>query len=157
MGWQSWTRTYGGAAYDDGFCVQQTAPDSGYVIAGSTRSFGAGVYDIYVLKTEPVLAGITWTEPRNTVVTAIIAGPNPFRYETRILYRLSERCRVDVGVYNVLGRQVATLIRQEQDAGMHTVTWDGGTNTGSRAAGGMYYIRIEAAGQSTARKLLLLR
>jgi hypothetical protein len=45
-----WTRTYGGPASDGGASVQQTS-DGGYIIAGSTGSFGAGGGDAYVIKT----------------------------------------------------------------------------------------------------------
>ncbi len=52
-------RTYGGAGYDEGYSVQQTS-DGGYVIAGYTNSFGAGDYDVYVVKTDAA-GETTWT------------------------------------------------------------------------------------------------
>jgi hypothetical protein len=45
-----WTRSYGGAGWDEGSSVQQTA-DGGYIVVGSTDSFGANQIDVYVVKT----------------------------------------------------------------------------------------------------------
>jgi len=45
-----WTRTYGGSYHDVAYSAQQT-PDGGYIIAGYTASFGAGMTDLYLVKT----------------------------------------------------------------------------------------------------------
>jgi uncharacterized delta-60 repeat protein len=44
-----WEKTYGGNDYDDAYSIQQTT-DGGYIVAGWTNSFGAGNWDIYVIK-----------------------------------------------------------------------------------------------------------
>jgi hypothetical protein len=46
-----WTKTFGGTEWDVGFSVQQTN-DGGYVVSGSTTSYGSGVYDVYLIKTD---------------------------------------------------------------------------------------------------------
>ncbi|MCP3681840.1 MAG: T9SS type A sorting domain-containing protein [bacterium] len=54
-----WTRTYGGDLSDKAYCIQQTA-DGGYIIAGYTQSFGAGGFDIYVVRTDS-MGDTLWT------------------------------------------------------------------------------------------------
>ncbi|MFA5032388.1 MAG: T9SS type A sorting domain-containing protein [bacterium] len=55
-----WTRTYGGLENDGGTSVQQTS-DGGFVLAGTTESFGAGYYDVYLIRIDS-LGDTLWTK-----------------------------------------------------------------------------------------------
>jgi hypothetical protein len=54
-----WTRSYGGTHHDFGYSVRQTS-DGGYIVAGSTSSFGTNVYQVYLIKTDAV-GDTIWT------------------------------------------------------------------------------------------------
>lgn len=54
-----WARTYGGSVSNFGYSVQQTE-DGGYIVAGSTNSFGAGNFDVYLIRTDS-LGDTLWT------------------------------------------------------------------------------------------------
>jgi hypothetical protein len=55
-----WTKTFGGAGYEQGFSIKETT-DSGYVITGSTTSYGNGTYELWIIKTDSQ-GDTTWTK-----------------------------------------------------------------------------------------------
>ena len=59
-GAQQWTQTFGGSSDDIGHSVRQTS-DGGYIIAGVTSSYGAGGWDVYLIKTD-ALGDTLWTK-----------------------------------------------------------------------------------------------
>ena len=61
LGDTTWTKTYGGTLADLGYSVKQTI-DNGYIIAGYTKSYGAGDYDAYLIKTDAD-GKIIWDKP----------------------------------------------------------------------------------------------
>jgi len=78
--------------------------------------------------------------------------PNPFNPTTAISIQLSAVSQVNLSVYDVAGRKVATLVDGYRDAGVHEVTFDG---TG--LASGVYLYRLEVESQTAIGKMVLLK
>ncbi len=78
--------------------------------------------------------------------------PNPFNPSTVINYEIPSRGRAVMKVYDVLGREMVTLVDQEQEAGSHTVSWNA-----SSMPSGVYFYRLQMRSNIAAKKLLLLR
>ena len=78
--------------------------------------------------------------------------PNPFNPETRIQYAVESRKFVSLKVYDVLGREVATLVDGIQDAGFKTVRWDAPGVTS-----GVYFYRLRAGMFGQTKKMILIR
>jgi hypothetical protein len=74
--------------------------------------------------------------------------PNPFNPSTRLTYALPEPAVVTLAVFDVLGKRVATLQNERQDAGYHSATWDGRNDAGSVVSSGLYFCRIDASAHS---------
>jgi len=83
--------------------------------------------------------------------------PNPFNPLTRIAFELPTRGGVELTIYNVSGREVATLYRGELPAGPHSLTWNGRTNDGGMAASGVYWYQLRTQDGQTARSMILLK
>jgi len=83
--------------------------------------------------------------------------PNPFSDQTTLEYVLPEPATVRLAVYDVLGRQVRVLIDEKQEAGRHTVRWDGHDESGRRMASGMYLARLAVDGTTKVRKMTFVR
>ena len=82
--------------------------------------------------------------------------PNPFNPSTRIQYSLEKAGIVSLKVYNVLGREVATLVNGRQEAGSYTVPF--GINNGTFSlSSGVYFYRLEAGSFVSTKKLILIK
>jgi len=78
--------------------------------------------------------------------------PNPFNPSTSIRYELPRAGVVRLAVYDVMGREVETLVNERQAAGSYEAVWDG-----TRFASGVYFYRLTAEGYGETRKMLLIR
>lgn len=83
--------------------------------------------------------------------------PNPFNSETRISYSLASRTPVQLRVFNVLGREVRTLVDQVEYAGSRAVAWDGRDNEGRLVSSGVYLYELRPSGLRQVKRMLLLK
>ncbi len=83
--------------------------------------------------------------------------PNPFNPETQISYLLPTECRVELVIYNVLGRMVRKLVDEHQSAGMHTLTWNGRSDDGTQLSSGIYFYRLKAKNFDQTKKMVLMK
>ena len=84
--------------------------------------------------------------------------PNPFNPQTNIPYDLAESGDVVLRIYNLLGQEVRTLVRERQQAGRYTVQWSGMDDRGVSVSSGIYFYQVSVAGKfQGARRLTLLK
>jgi hypothetical protein len=144
-----WMATFGGSGDEIANAIDLTL-DSGYVIAGSTTSFGAQGTDWWILRTETDLAAEAHTpQPRNFEFESF---PNPFNASTEIRFTLARESLVSLRVFDLNGRLVATLADNMLSAGTHTRTFDG-----AAFSSGLYFCRLESGQFAQTRKLVLLK
>jgi hypothetical protein len=85
------------------------------------------------------------------------AYPNPFNPITTLRYDLPEQATVNIIIYDLLGRQVKSLINQTQDAGNKSVIWNATNDFGKPVSAGVYLYKIHAGEFVQTRKMVLLK
>ena len=78
--------------------------------------------------------------------------PNPFNPSTIIEYKLTERGRVTIQIFNILGQKIDQLVDEEQNAGNYKIIWNP-----KGIASGVYFYRLTTASQIITKKMLLIR
>ena len=112
-----------------------------------------------VLITGDYVSGIADGIVEKTPVTFSLLDnyPNPFNPKTTISYRLAAGEFVRLTVYDVLGREVKTLVSERKPAGSYRVIWNGRDESGSAVPSGVYFYSLEAGGYKAVKKLLLVK
>ncbi len=82
--------------------------------------------------------------------------PNPFHHSAAIRFSLARAGQVEIGIHDVTGRLVRTLINGMREAGDNTVTWDGADGDGNRVAGGVYWVTMSTEDFNSGKKMVVL-
>ncbi|MCK4236238.1 MAG: T9SS type A sorting domain-containing protein, partial [Candidatus Krumholzibacteria bacterium] len=83
--------------------------------------------------------------------------PNPFNPRTTIGFFMPGTEHVQLDIYDLEGRLVQRLIDKPMHSGRHQIEWNGRDNRGRTVASGVYFYRLTAGKQTSAKKMILLR
>jgi hypothetical protein len=130
------------------------------IVAGKTATWEAmGSKRIELKRTGSAVLLSKGIEATTLPETPVLFGnyPNPFNATTVIGYRLDKATAVFMGVYDMQGRLIRTLMEgKPQQAGVHAVVWDAKDNGGRSVSSGVYICRMEAGRVKLSAKMVLL-
>jgi len=145
-----WSMTVGGDSHD-WFEDAAEISRGQYILTGGTQSYGHGYADIWLVR---ISAGANKVEERDSPKSYMLFQnyPNPFNQSTTISFYLLKSEFVTLKIYNLLGKEVTTLINDILPAGYHSCFW----NPTDRPSG-MYYYKLKAGLFEDCKKVLLIR
>jgi len=151
VNWMRWTAGMPPATMVWEMCFVDSTAQNGkfYVVAGT---YGRGVYMREVQGDDNPI-GIR--NINNSIPKAFSLAqnyPNPFNPSTNINYSIPASASVSVKVYDILGKEIATLVNMKQNAGNYSVTFSA-NNLGS----GVYFYRINAGLFTDVKKMILIK
>jgi hypothetical protein len=141
-----------------GFVAGAGSSSSPHEYSFLDRNIPAGHYS-YRIRQIDKDGGSKYTKEVDVVVSvaplAFALGqnyPNPFNPTTRISFQLAAVGKVSLKIYDLLGREVETLVDGEMNAGFHLIVFDA-----SRLSSGIYFYRLSAGEYAATKKLVLLK
>jgi hypothetical protein len=159
--WRYVSLSQNNAVVNDSVCTvhmviqADTIPGSNVqVAAGYPVSLGAELVGVSTTITIPQHYANAVNDNKSKVYTFNLAQnyPNPFNPTTKISYTIPSRNNVSLKIYDMLGREVATLVNTTKDAGNYEVNFNA-----SNLASGLYIYKLQAGNFVQSKKMLLLK
>ena len=110
----------------------------------------------------PITVNVTTVSNDDNSVQALQSNlqqnyPNPFNPETTISFFVDTNSEVAIEIYDIKGRKVKTLVRDNYSRGNHNVVWNGTNEEGNPVASGIYLYKMRNGSFSKSRKMILLK
>jgi len=132
---------------------------------------GSVISTSYRINGQKIVAGPTLTLNSGEIVLAVNeAGntiptkfnlyqnyPNPFNPSTIIRYDIPKSSAVRIMIYDILGREVRTLVNEQKAPGSYSVQWKGDDNSGYKVSSGIYLYMIKSGDYVNTRKMIIMK
>ncbi len=132
---------------DDDYVGCLTIDDGNYLLAGT---------DAYAAYRWNILTGTAENSSLHLDRFAFNVTPNPAFGSMSINYSLSAPAEVEIDVYDLQGRLVATVFEGPRQSGSHNELWQATDDNGNGLAGGIYFCRLTTAGYTQSKKIILI-
>lgn len=133
--------------------------DKLYIVAGN--SVYDGVYQNYRIVQSIDLSDILAIGRHNSTLLKSFElnqnFPNPFNPTTKIEFSVNQNGNVKIVIFDILGRQVRSLVNEKKSIGRHSIQWDGKNDAGKLVQSGQYYYTVEMDGMKKAKKMILIK
>lgn len=123
--------------------------------ATSYRLLGAGVHHLLITAGSNLITPSDELLPQANALLGV--HPNPFNPTTTISFALREAALIELAIYGIDGRRVASLINARMDAGRHEWVWSGIADSGRSAPSGIYFAHLRIGEETFGTKLVLLK
>ncbi len=164
----------GGSTWSPRLVLSRPQHDAGYVSMGNRVRKQYGVDVLWresrdILKPDQDTTAVVYANIPYSMITAVenervpvqfetLANyPNPFNPSTMVTFDVARRGAVSLVVYDVLGREVRTLVNDVLESGLHEIRWDGRSNGSLPATSGVYIARLSTVAGSRTISMLLLK
>jgi hypothetical protein len=145
-----WSFLHGISDGDQGRCAAQTS-DGNYILLGNTQI--GGIVRPYLVKVGYRADGAEDDMPGLPDKIALFQNyPNPFNSSTVIEYMIPTPTHVTLKVYDIVGRELMTLVHETQESGIYRATFDA-----SLLSGGVYFYKLQAGSVNITKKAILLK
>ena len=102
-----------------------------------------------------MFSGYSSNQENNIPILEFSNYPNPFNFETKIIFNLRNHSKVDLCIYNIRGQLVKKIISSQLKSGNYEIIWDGKDNNFNNCSSGIYICRVNINGLSFERKMIL--
>ncbi len=151
-----WDKLIGGQDIETGWDIE-VLNDGNYIIAGMTKSFGAGDIDYYLVKLASYVSSFGQTVVNNNSYIKNIY-PNPFNPFANIsFYVQNENANTTISIYNLKGKHITTLLDKKMPRGNNSISWNGKDKKGKQVASGIYFAVLKNGLYKTSQKMILLK